>query len=126
MSEHSESYPYITKLNILYKPLEIVDEKAIADACEHKWFNQTLCEVNDSVVRMAVVEGEYHWHKHDDNDEFFYVVEGQLFIDLEDRALELNLRQGVTIPKGVLHRPRSPQRSVLLLVENKGIIPTGD
>jgi mannose-6-phosphate isomerase-like protein (cupin superfamily) len=119
-------YPYVTLLNVLYQPLEIVDEKALADACEHKWYNQTLCEVNGSCVRMAVVEGEYHWHKHDEEDEFFYVVEGHLLIDLEDRTLELNLRQGVVIPKGMLHRPRAPQRTVLLLVENKGIVPTGD
>ena len=122
----TRSYPYETRLNILFKPLELIDEKALSDSCTHKWFNQTLCQVNQSVVRMGVVEGEYHWHKHDADDEFFYVVEGQLLIDLEDRVVELNPRQGFVVPKGVLHRTRAPQRTVILMVENAGIIPTGN
>ena len=122
----SQTYPYETRLNILFKPLELIDEKALADSCTHKWFNQTLCQVNQSVVRVGVVEGEYHWHKHDADDEFFYVVEGQLFIDLDDRVVELNPRQGFVVPKGVMHRTRSPERTVILMVENAGIIPTGD
>jgi len=96
-----------------------------ADACEHQWYNQTLCEVNGSVVRLGVVQGEYHWHKHDDDDEFFYVVEGQLHIDVEGRTFDLAPRQGVVIPKGVMHRPRAPQRTVMLMVETKNIVPTG-
>src|ERR1700761_1160506 len=106
------SYPYETRLDVFYKPLEVIDEKAMADACEFKWYNQTLCRVNDSVVRLGVVQGEYHWHKHDADDEFFYVVEGRLLIDLEDRTIDLAPRQGVVIPKGVLHRPRAPERTV--------------
>jgi len=106
--------------------MEVIDEKAIADACEYKWFNQTLCKVNDSVVRMAVVEGEYHWHKHDEDDEFFYVVEGQLLIDLEGKTVDLAPRQGYVVPRGVVHRTRAPQRTVMLMVENAGIIPTGN
>jgi quercetin dioxygenase-like cupin family protein len=120
-----KDYPYETRLNVLYGPLELIDEKALSDACTFKWFNQTLCAVNDSVVRMAVVEGEYHWHKHDVEDEFFYVLEGRLLIDLEGRTLELAPRQGVVIPKGAMHRPRAPQRTVVLLVENNTIVPTG-
>jgi mannose-6-phosphate isomerase-like protein (cupin superfamily) len=120
-----QSFPYVTRLNVQYQPLEVIDEKGVADACPHRWFNQTLCEVNESVVRLGVVEGEYHWHKHEDDDEFFYVVEGRLIIDLEDRAFDLAPRQGVVIPKGVLHRPRAPQRTVILMVETKGIVPTG-
>lgn len=120
------TFPYITRLNVQYKPLEVIDEKALADACPHKWYNQTLCQVNGSVVRLGVVEGEYHWHKHDGDDEFFYVVEGRLLIDLEDRVVELDPRQGFVVPKGVMHRTRAPQRTVILMVENSGIIPTGD
>ncbi len=107
MSDVKE-FPYETRLNVLCRPLEIIDEKALADACTYKWFNQTLCAVNDSVVRLGVVEGEYHWHKHDDDDEFFYVVEGRLLIDLEDRTVELAPRQGVVIPKGVDASPARP------------------
>jgi len=119
-------FPYETRLNILYKPLEIVDEKALADACEYKWYNQTLCQVNASVVRIGVFQGEYHWHKHEVDDEFFYVVEGQLLIDLEGRTVELAARQGFVVPKGVVHRTRAPQRTVVLMFENAGIIPTGN
>jgi mannose-6-phosphate isomerase-like protein (cupin superfamily) len=122
----TKSYPYETRLNVLCKPLEIVDEKAQADACEFKWYNQTLCQVNESVVRLGVIEGEYHWHKHDGDDEFFYVVEGKLLIDLEDRTVELVPRQGFVVPKGVVHRTRAKERTVILMVENAGIIPTGN
>jgi mannose-6-phosphate isomerase-like protein (cupin superfamily) len=121
-----QSYPYETRLNIHYGPLEIVDEKALADACTYKWYNQTLCKVNESVVRMAVIEGEYHWHKHNDDDEFFYVVEGRLLIDLEGRTVELGPRQGLVVPRGTVHRTRALQRTVILMVENAGIIPTGN
>ena len=118
-------YPYVTRLNILHPPLDLIDEKALADACEHKWYNQTLCQVNESVVRMAVIEGEYHWHKHDKEDEFFYVVEGKLLIDLEGRTVELAPRQGFVVPKGVMHCTRAPQRTVILMVEPATVVPTG-
>ena len=118
-------YPYETRLNIYYKPLEVIDEKALADACAFRWYNQTLCQVNESVVRLGVVEGEYHWHKHDADDEFFYVVEGKLLIDLEERTVELFPRQGFVVPRGIVHRTRAPQRTVILMVENAGIVPTG-
>ena len=131
MADSVAPYSYETRLNILHQPLELIDVKALADACEYKWFNQTLCKVNQSVVRVGVVEGEYHWHKHDDDDEFFYVVEGKLFIDLqreqqEERIVELAPGQGFVVPKGIVHRTRAPQRTVILMVENAGIIPTGD
>src|SRR5690349_16059671 len=118
-------FPYETRLNLYYRPLEVIEEKALADACEYKWYNQTLCQVNGSVVRLGVVQGEYHWHKHDDDDEFFYVVEGRFLIDLEDRTVELTPRQGFVVPKGVIHRTRAAERTVILMVENAGIIPTG-
>src|SRR3954463_5091829 len=114
---------YDTRLDIKFKALERIDEKAFTDAVTHPWFNQTLCQVNDSVVRLGVVEGEYHWHKHDHDDEFFYVVEGRFLIDLEGRTIELQPRQGVVVPKGVMHRPRAPQRTVILMVETSAIVP---
>lgn len=122
----AEPFPYDTRLNILHQPLELIDTAAITSAVTHPWFNQTLCKVNDSVVRMGVIQGEYHWHKHDHDDEFFYTVEGELLIDLEDRVVSLRPGQGFVVPKGVMHRTRAPQRTVILMVENAGIIPTGD
>jgi quercetin dioxygenase-like cupin family protein len=121
-----QTFPYDTRLNVLHQPLELIDIDALARTVTHKWFNQTLCQVNGSVVRVGIIEGEYHWHKHDADDEFFYVVAGQLLIDLEGRVVTLAPGQGMVIPKGVVHRTRAPQRTVILMVENAGIIPTGD
>ncbi|MBT9333149.1 cupin domain-containing protein [Paracidobacterium acidisoli] len=126
MSDSVAGYPYETRLNVLYPPLAVIDEKVLSDGCEYRWFNQTLCQVNGSVVRVAIIEGEYHWHRHENDDEFFYVVEGKLLIDLEDRVVELAPRQGFVVPKNTLHHTRAPQRTVMLMVENAGIIPTGD
>jgi mannose-6-phosphate isomerase-like protein (cupin superfamily) len=122
----TQNYPYETHLDLRFQQGEIVDVPALVAACKHPWYNQTLCQVNDSVVRLGVVQGEYHWHKHDEDDEFFYVVDGKLLIDLEDRTVELTPGKGFVVPKKVLHRTRAPEKTVMLMVENAGIIPTGD
>ena len=119
-------YPYATHLNVLYAPLEVVDVPRLIEDCTDQWYNQTLCQVNDSVVRLGVIQGEYHWHKHDDLDEFFYVVEGRFLIDLEDRTVELAPGKGFVVPRGIVHRTRATERTVILMVEGAGIIPTGD
>lgn len=125
MSEPHQ-FPYETRLNILHEALEKIDVKQLADACAFQWYNQTLCRVNDSVVRVGVVQGEYHWHKHDEDDEFFFVVSGQFIIDLEGRSVTLDPQQAFVVPRGVMHRPRAPQRTVILMVETAGIAPTGN
>lgn len=119
-------FNYVTKLDVKYEHLQKIDVPEMVRACTDKWFNQTLTKVNESVVRLGIVEGEYHWHKHDNDDEFFFVVEGQLLIDLENETIELNPGQGVTITKGVMHRPRAPKKTVMLMVETSAIQPTGD
>ncbi|MEO8908903.1 MAG: cupin domain-containing protein [Gemmatimonadaceae bacterium] len=121
-----DSYPYVTRLDIRYPALEVIDLPKIVDSVTDRWFNQTLCKVNDSVVRLGVIQGEYHWHKHDDLDEFFYVVDGELLIDLEDRIVALQPLQGFVVPKGVVHRTRAPEKTVILMVEGADIVPTGD
>ncbi len=126
MVDAEKTYPYVTHLNVLYPPMEIVDVPALVAACTDRWYNQTLCRVNESVVRIGVIQGDYHWHKHDDEDEFFYVVEGKFLIDLEGRTVELERGQGFVVPKGTMHRPRALERTVILMVEGAGIIPTGD
>lgn len=118
--------PYTINLDTQFAPLEVVDVQALVDACQEPWYNQTLCKVNDCVVRLGILHGEFHWHKHDREDEFFYVVEGRFLIDLEDRTVELAPRQGFTVPKGVVHRTRAPQRTVVLMMEGAGVVPTGD
>jgi mannose-6-phosphate isomerase-like protein (cupin superfamily) len=113
------------RLNVLHSALELINVRELVDACSFPWYNQTLCRVNDSVVRLGVVQGEYHWHKHDADDEFFYVVSGQFIIDLEGSSVTLTPQQGFVVPKGVMHRPRAPERTVILMVETAGIVPTG-
>lgn len=117
---------YSINLNPRFAPLELIDVPNLVKACKEPWYNQTLCQVNDSVVRLGVIQGEFHWHKHDKEDEFFYVVEGRFLIDLEGRTIELSPGQGFTVPKGVIHRTRAPERTVILMVESAGIVPTGD
>jgi mannose-6-phosphate isomerase-like protein (cupin superfamily) len=122
-----DAFPYETRLNVLYDHLQVIDVPGVVASVTHPWFNQTLCRVNESVVRLGVVKGEYHWHKHEDLDEFFYVVEGRFLIDLEGgRTVELLPRQGFVVPRGVMHRPRAPEKTVILMVEGEGIVPTGD
>jgi hypothetical protein len=120
------AFPYETHLNIQYGPLADIDVPGLVAACSATWYNQTLCQVNGSVVRLGVVEGEYHWHRHETEDEFFYVVSGRFLIDLRERTIELEAGHGCVVPRGVEHRPRAPERTVILMVEGAGIVPTGD
>jgi mannose-6-phosphate isomerase-like protein (cupin superfamily) len=125
MSE--QKYPYINHMNILYEPLQLIDIPSLVAQCTDEWYNQTLCQVNDSVVRLGILHGEYHWHKHDKEDEFFFTLEGKLIIDLEDRdSVELYPQQGYVVPKGVVHKTRAPEKTVVLMIETAGIVPTGD
>lgn len=118
--------PYSIHLEPKYRPLELIDLPSVARNFKDAWSNQTLCRVNESVVRLGVIQGEFHWHKHDAEDEFFYVVEGKLLIDLEGRTVELLPKQGFVVPKGVVHRTRAPEKTMILMVETAGIIPTGN
>ena len=118
--------PYVIHMDAKYQPLELVDVPALVEACTDKWYNQTLCTINDSVARLGIMQGEYHWHKHDNDDEFFFVLEGEFIIELEDKTVTLGPQQGLMVPKGVMHRPRSPEKSVVLMFETAEIVPTGD
>lgn len=124
--EENKQYNYVTRMDIKFEHLQLIDIPGMVKECKDQWFNQTLTQVNDSVVRLGIIEGEFHWHKHDQEDEFFLVLDGQLFIDFEDRTIELNPHEGVTITKGVMHRPRAPRKTVILMVETESIQPTGD
>jgi len=117
---------YLIRGDVKFGPLERVDVAELERACKHDWFNQTLCQVNECVVRLGVLKGEFHWHRHEKEDEFFYVVKGRLLIDLENRTLELLPGQATVVPKGVPHRTRAPERTVVLMVEATTVSPTGD
>jgi mannose-6-phosphate isomerase-like protein (cupin superfamily) len=106
--------------------LELIDVQKMIDECTQPWFNQTLCRVNDCVIRVGIVHGEFHWHKHDKEDEFFYVVQGKLIVELEDRSVELVPKQGFGVPRGVLHKTSAPEPTVMLMFEGADVIPTGD
>jgi len=125
MSDNA-TYPYATYLDVKFPPLSIVDVPALVKACTDKWYNQTLCKVNHSIVRLGVMQGEYHWHKHDNDDEFFFVLDGHFIIDLQHKSVDLQPREGFVVPKGVVHRTRPPDRAVILMVETADIVPTGD
>ena len=123
----SDQEPYDIHLDVKFEHLCAFDVAAEA-AAHDPWFNQTLTRVNDSVVRLGVIEGDFHWHKHDDTDEFFMVLEGELVIDLEEEAsVTLAPQQAYTVPRGVVHRTRAPRgRTAILMVEAAGVSPTGD
>jgi len=111
--------------NVLFAGGEEIDVAAIGSA-NHPWWNRTLCAVNDAWVRLGVMEGDFHWHKHDDTDEFFLVMEGLLDIELSDRIVTLRPGQAFTVPRGVMHFPHARERSVVLMVERAGVVPTGN
>jgi len=117
---------YSIDLEVRYKPLEIIDVQTLIEQSTKKWQNMSLCTVNNSVIRLAVIEGEFHWHKHDKEDEFFFVIDGLLLIDLEEKVIELKPKHGFMVPKGTLHRTRAPSRASVLVIEDYTIKPTGD
>ncbi|MFW9966259.1 MAG: cupin domain-containing protein [Candidatus Thorarchaeota archaeon] len=117
---------YNIDTEIHYAPLEKIDLSKLIDGCDKQWQNLGLCLVNESIIRLGVIKGEFHWHKHDLEDEFFYVIEGQLLIDLEDKTVKLVPQQGFVVPRGVNHRTRAPQRTAILMVEGSTVTPTGD
>jgi len=121
-----EKQPYNINLDVKFGFLQLIDVPKLVEACTEQWFNQTLCQVNDCVVRLGVLHGEFHWHKHDTEDEFFFVLQGRLLIDLEGQAVALEPHQGYTVPKGVVHRTRAPERTVVLMIERASVKPTGD
>src|SRR5688572_25928853 len=121
---------YDIHTDVKYAPLEVVDAGKLADACTEPWWNQSLCRVNDSVARVGVFHGEFHWHKHDREDELFFVLDGLLLLDIRDdrgeTTHELAPRQGMVVPRGIVHRTRAPSRTVVLMLEAASVVPTGD
>lgn len=110
---------------IMFEGGERFDIAALA-ALQTPWWNRTLSSVNGAVVRLGVLDGDFHWHRHEKEDEFFFVLEGRLDIELEDRMISLSSGQAVTIPAGVMHFPHARGRTVVLMVEQASVKPTGD
>jgi mannose-6-phosphate isomerase-like protein (cupin superfamily) len=116
---------YSINLDVKFSPLQLIDMPELISAVTDQWFNQSLCQVNDCVVRLGVMQGEFHWHKHDTEDEFFFVLEGEFIIDLEGQTVTLKQHQGYMVPRGVVHRTRAPQRAAILMIEKSTVQPTG-
>jgi len=121
-----EQTNYSINLDVKCGFLQLIDVPALVAATQEKWYNQTLCQVNDCVIRLGVMQGEFHWHKHEEEDEFFFVLQGKLLIDLESQTITLEPHQGYAIPKGVMHRTRAPERAAILMVERSSVKPTGN
>ncbi len=120
-----EKHNYNQRMDIKYQHHEIIDVPKIVEECKDKWSNQTLTRINDSVARLGIIEGEYHWHKHENEDEFFFVLSGKLLIDLKEETIELHPHQGTTISKNIMHRTRAPEKTVILMIELDTIDPIG-
>ncbi len=124
MDDHSK---YSINLDQKFGFLELIDVPALVKSCRDEWSNQTLGRINDSLVRLGVLKGEFHWHKHLEEDEFFFVLEGELLIDVEEKeTVTLKSFQGYAVPRGVLHRTRAPHKTIVLMVEGSTVQPTGD
>ncbi len=121
----SEQHNYSMNMDEKFGFLQLIDVPGLVAACQEQWYNQTLCRINDCVVRLGVMQGEFHWHKHDEEDEFFFVLQGKFLIDLEGKTVTLEPHQGYAVPKGVVHRTRAPERSAILMVEKSTVQPTG-
>ena len=123
----ADDHNYQIHMKLGFDFLKLIDVPRLIAECREKWHNQTLCKVNDCLVRLGVFnEGEFHWHKHDKEDEFFFVLKGELFIELEDGTVALQLHQGFTVPRGAMHRPFVKEPTAVLMVEGDSVSPTGD
>ena len=122
----SEFEKYSINTEILFDYMETIDIREIINSSKEKWQNYSLCKVNDNVVRIGIIQGEFHWHKHDSGDEFFLVLDGKLIIEFGDRLVELLPLQSIVIPKGMMHKTKAPERTSILMIEDLQIKPTGD
>lgn len=90
------------------------------------WKNFVVGNINDHVVRLSVLQKDFHWHIHEKSDEFFYVIEGKLFVDFEDHTEEILPGELITVPKKIKHRTRSNERTILLCFEHRDNDVKGD
>ena len=122
-----EDKDYAITTDVKYGFQELIDIHEIQAGVRDDWYNETLCKVNDSVARLGVVKGEFHWHKHDNEDEFFLCIDGVFYVEIENGpTFELKPQQSVCVRRGVVHRTRAPERTTVLMIASAGVVPTGD
>jgi mannose-6-phosphate isomerase-like protein (cupin superfamily) len=124
----AEQGDYRINYEPLFGPLQLIDIREASEQADHPWYNQTLIEVGGVLLRLGVFAGgEYHWHKHQEQDEFFYVIDGRLRIELEGRdPVELASGMAFSVPRGMLHRPVALEPTQVLMMEKAGVAVTGD
>lgn len=117
---------YSMNMNVMFDHLSLIDVPKLVAECQDPWWNQTLAQVDDSVVRLGIIEGQFHWHKHDDEDEMFFVLQGRLIVEVEGReTVELQPHQGYVVPRGLMHRTHAPEKTVMLMMSRAGVVATG-
>ncbi|NPD90413.1 MAG: cupin domain-containing protein [Asgard group archaeon] len=117
---------YSISTDVLFNHLDLIDVQKIINESQKKWQNYSLCRVNDSVVRLGIIQGEFHWHKHDSGDEFFLVLEGKLIVEFENNEIKLSPLQSIVVPKGMMHKTKASERTAILMIEDYLVKPTGD
>ncbi|GGK74889.1 cupin domain-containing protein [Mangrovihabitans endophyticus] len=112
----------------LFATLQRMDLQPVIDRADHPWFNQTLVQVGDVLVRLGVFQpGTFHWHQHDEQDEFFLVLDGRLRIDLDGHdPVDLGPWQAFSVPAGLRHCPTAVVASTVLMMERADVVPAGD
>mgnify|MGYP006098810313 CR=1 FL=1 len=100
-------------------------EDKLSKFSEH-WSPKVIAEMNDYQFKLVKIEGEFVWHDHPDTDEVFIVIEGTMYIEFEDRTIELSEGEMLVVPKGVRHKPFANEECQVMLVEPRGVVNTGD
>ncbi|KKJ77948.1 cupin [Kiloniella litopenaei] len=104
----------------------VVNLPGALDQVTAHWSPKVLARVNDQFVKIAKIKNELVWHKHDNEDELFYIIKGQLLMQYEDKTIELNEGDMHVVPKGVMHNPVAKEECWIMLVEPVTTAHTGD
>jgi mannose-6-phosphate isomerase-like protein (cupin superfamily) len=91
-----------------------------------QWQQKIIAEMNDYQFKIAKLEGDFIWHRHNDTDETFIVIDGTLRIDFRDGTVHVSAGEMFVVPKGVEHKPYAEREVKLLLIEPRGVLNTGD
>lgn len=106
--------------------MTVVNIKQKLSLFSEYWSPKIVGEMNDDKVQVVKLKGEFTWHKHEIEDELFYVIQGKLLIHFRNRVEELNEGEMIIIPHGIEHKPEAPEEVHIILIEPKGTVNTGD